>query len=63
MSKELIPNIDTMTIEVKVTKEPKLVMICGGKAKMIDLPANGETKVVMHQGKIKRHITQEGEEF
>ncbi|ERI10913.1 XtrA/YqaO family protein [Aneurinibacillus aneurinilyticus] len=60
---ELTPDISTMKVEVPVTNEAYMVLICEGKAKLIKLPENGETRIVMHQKKIKRHLNTEGEEF
>lgn len=39
------------------------MVVCDGKAKLTKLPPHGETKIVTHQGKIKRVKWDEGEEF
>ncbi|KKB34390.1 hypothetical protein QY97_02463 [Bacillus thermotolerans] len=41
----------------------KALVICDGKVKVADLPQHGETKIVTHQGKVKRVKWDEGEEF
>ena len=43
--------------------EPFCVVYCNGKAKLTKLPVHGETKVITHQGKVKRVKFDEGEEF
>ncbi len=37
--------------------------ILSGKAKLTYLPEHGETKLIKHQGKVKRVKFDEGEEF
>jgi hypothetical protein len=44
-------------------KESITMVVCDGKAKLTKLPPHGETKIVTHQGKIKRVKWDEGEEF
>ncbi|WP_431189195.1 XtrA/YqaO family protein [Cytobacillus firmus] len=39
------------------------VVVCNGKARMTGLPSYGETKIITHQGKVKRVKFDEGEEF
>ena len=43
--------------------EPFCVVYSDGKAKFTKLPAHGETKVITHQGRVKRVKFDEGEEF
>ncbi|MGG3573227.1 XtrA/YqaO family protein [Bacillus gobiensis] len=38
-------------------------MVSKGTAKMTKLPPHGETKIITHQGKVKRVKFDEGEEF
>jgi Phage-like element PBSX protein XtrA len=38
------------------------VVMCEGKARLKELPNHGETKIVTHQGKVKRVKFDEGEE-
>ncbi|SEA53362.1 hypothetical protein SAMN05421743_105202 [Thalassobacillus cyri] len=42
---------------------PFCVVYCEGKAKITFLPEHGETKVITHQGKVKRVKFDEGEDF
>jgi hypothetical protein len=39
------------------------VVVSNGKAKVTDLPTFGETKIITHQGKVKRVKFDEGEDF
>jgi hypothetical protein len=39
------------------------VVVCSGKARMTELPSHGETKIITHQGIVKRVKFDEGEEF
>jgi hypothetical protein len=39
------------------------IVVCNGKAKVTKLPDHGETKIVTHQGKVKRVKFDEGEDF
>lgn len=43
--------------------EPFCVVYCDGKAKITSLPSHGETKVITHQGRVKRVKFDEGEDF
>ncbi|WP_026702842.1 XtrA/YqaO family protein [Salibacterium aidingense] len=63
--KDLEINTATGKIELDATAydKPVLVMISEGRAKQTVLPHHGETKVVTHQGKLKRVRFDEGEEF
>lgn len=40
-----------------------IVVYCDGKAKLTYLPDHGKTKVIKHQGKVKRVKFDEGEDF
>ncbi|MFC7060789.1 XtrA/YqaO family protein [Halobacillus seohaensis] len=42
---------------------PFCVVYCNGKAKITTLPEHGETKVITHQGKVKRVKFDEREDF
>lgn len=52
-------------IDIDTTKfnRPFVVVVSEGKARLTELPAHGETRVVTHQGKVKRVKFDEGEEF
>lgn len=39
------------------------IVVSEGKAKLARLPHHGETKIITHQGKVKRVKWDEGEEF
>ncbi len=39
------------------------IIFSAGKAKLTALPQHGETKIITHQGKVKRVKFDEGEEF
>ncbi|MED4917571.1 XtrA/YqaO family protein [Geobacillus thermodenitrificans] len=63
--KELQINPSTMKLEIDIIEQKGsfAIVVCDGKAKMVELPAHGETKIVTHQGKVKRVKFDEGEEF
>jgi Phage-like element PBSX protein XtrA len=52
-----------LDIDLKEGKPPFIVVYCQGEAKITYLPEHGETKVITHQGKVKRLKFDEGEEF
>lgn len=39
------------------------IVVCNEQAKLTELPHHGETKIITHQGKVKRVKFDEGEEF
>ncbi|WP_054634849.1 XtrA/YqaO family protein [Thalassobacillus sp. C254] len=39
------------------------IVVCNRQAKLTSLPDHGETKIITHQGKVKRVKYDEGEEF
>lgn len=59
---EVKVNNDKIELDIEGDK-PFCVVYCGGKAKIAELPTHGETKVITHQGKVKRVKFDEGEEF
>ncbi|MFE0506951.1 XtrA/YqaO family protein [Peribacillus butanolivorans] len=63
--KDIVINPSTMRLEIDITEQKGsfAIVVCGGKAKLAQLPEHGETKIVTHQGKIKRVKFDEGEEF
>jgi hypothetical protein len=66
--KEISMNTSTMKLEIDImnTMEQKgsfAIVVCEGKAKITKLPDHGETKIVTHQGKVKRVKFDEGEDF
>ncbi len=62
---EIKINVDTMKFEVDIMeqKESFAIVVCDGKAKLTELPHHGETKIITHQGKVKRVKFDEGEDF
>ncbi|RFA37053.1 hypothetical protein CAI16_02980 [Virgibacillus dokdonensis] len=63
--KDIQINPETMILEIDLLKQKEnfAVVVCEGKAKITELPAHGETKIVTHQGRVKRVKFDEGEEF
>ncbi|TDQ31899.1 XtrA/YqaO family protein [Aureibacillus halotolerans] len=63
--KPLAVNIDTGKIDLDVLQQetPFIVVACNGTYKLCELPEHGETKVITHQGQVKRVKFDEGEEF
>ncbi|MDL4842817.1 XtrA/YqaO family protein [Aquibacillus rhizosphaerae] len=58
--------INDKKIQIDVDLEgnrPFCVVYCEGQAKFTYLPDHGETRVITHQGKVKRVKFDEGEEF
>lgn len=62
---EIKINADTMKFEVDILKQKEsfAIVVCDGKAKLTTLPHHGETKIITHQGKVKRVKFDEEEEF
>lgn len=60
-----LQNIDVKEIEniENFEKKPFVIVYSQGVAKLTYLPNHGETKVITHQGRVKRVIFDEGEEF
>ncbi|UJW58760.1 hypothetical protein HXZ66_15695 [Bacillus sp. A116_S68] len=63
--KDLETNPQNGNIELNITHydRPILILISEGRVKEAQLPDHGETKVITHQGKLKRVKFEEGEEF
>lgn len=62
--KEMKVDPATMRLELDIMElNNKVIVIGDGKVKMADLPNFGETRIVTHQGKVKRVKWDEGEEF
>jgi hypothetical protein len=60
---EINPSTLKLEIDIMDKEGSFAVVVCDGKAKITELPAYGETKIVTHQGKVKRVGWNEGEEF
>jgi len=52
-----------LEIDLLENKGGFAVIVSEGKAKITMLPEFGETKIITHQGKVKRVKFDEGEEF
>jgi hypothetical protein len=54
--KELKINPSTRKLEIDIMEQKGsfAIVVCDGKAKMTSLPNHGETKIITHQGKVKR---------
>ena len=62
--KELKINIDRkLALDIMGLLYSYVVVLSQGKAKVAELPAFAETKIVTHQGQVKRVRWDEGEEF
>ncbi|MBS4172104.1 XtrA/YqaO family protein [Bacillus sp. FJAT-49736] len=63
--KDIEINPSTMKLEIDIMEQKGsfAIVVCDGKARIAPLPEHGETKIVTHQGKIKRVKWDEGEEF
>jgi NAD kinase len=63
--RELPINSSTMRLEIDIMEQKGsfAIVVCDGKAKITELPPYGETKIITHQGKVKRIRFDEGEEF
>jgi hypothetical protein len=60
---EINPSTMKLEIDIMELKGSFAVVVCEGKAKITELPSHGETKIITHQGKIKRVKFDEGEDF
>ncbi|XQY90659.1 XtrA/YqaO family protein [Metabacillus sp. HB246100] len=55
----------TMKLEIDIMEQKRCfaIVVCDGQARLTELPDHGETKIVTHQGKVKRVKFDEGEDF
>ncbi|MBY0122174.1 XtrA/YqaO family protein [Bacillus sp. S/N-304-OC-R1] len=60
---EINPSTNLLEIDIINRKGSFAIVVCDGKARFTELPEHGETKIVTHQGKVKRVKFDEGEEF
>ncbi|WHY63246.1 XtrA/YqaO family protein [Cytobacillus firmus] len=60
---DINPRTNRLGIDIMEQKGRFAVVVCDGKARITELPAYGETKIITHQGKVKRVKFDEGEEF
>jgi NAD kinase len=58
-------NPSTMKLEIDIMEQKGsfAIVVCDGKARLTNLPEHGETKIITHQGKVKRVKFDEGEDF
>jgi len=52
-----------LEIDIMEQKGSFAIVVCDVKARLTQLPEYGETKIVTHQGKVKRVKFDEGEDF
>ncbi|EWG12730.1 XtrA/YqaO family protein [Cytobacillus firmus] len=60
---EINPRTNRLEIDIMEQKGSFAIVVCNGKARLTDLPPHGETKIITHQGIVKRVKFDEGEEF
>nr|WP_309101664.1 XtrA/YqaO family protein [Fredinandcohnia onubensis] len=60
---EINPTNLKLEIDIMEYNTSFAVVVCDGKARLTELPEHGETKIITHQGKVKRVKFDEGEEF
>lgn len=63
--KDVEINLQSGTMELSDLdlSKPCMIVVAGGKVRLTELPAHGDTTVVTHQGKVKYVRWNEGEEF
>ncbi|MBD8031962.1 MULTISPECIES: XtrA/YqaO family protein [Solibacillus] len=52
-----------LLVDIMELADSCVIIMSQGKAKVAELPAFAETKIVTHQGQVKRVRWEEGEEF
>ncbi|MEH7521994.1 XtrA/YqaO family protein [Bacillus sp. JJ1503] len=62
-SLEINPSTNLLEIDIIGKKGSFAIVVCDGRARLTELPEHGETKIVTHQGKVKRVKFDEGEDF
>lgn len=60
---EVNPSTNLLEIDIINKKGSFAIVVCNGKARLTELPNHGETKIITHQGKVKRVKFDEGEDF
>ncbi|QDQ03198.1 hypothetical protein FOH38_23685 [Lysinibacillus fusiformis] len=62
--KELNIGVDgKLYLDIMELPETCVIVLSKGVAKVAELPAHAETKIITHQGQVKRVKWDEGEEF
>lgn len=52
-----------LNFDILKAEEPIVLVVGQGRVRCAPLPAHGKTKIVTHQGQVKRVEWDEGEEF
>lgn len=60
---QIDPSTNRLEIDIMEQKGSFAIVVCDGKARLTELPPHGETKIITHQGKVKRVKFDEGEDF
>ncbi|MDQ0299664.1 hypothetical protein J2S78_002084 [Salibacterium salarium] len=60
---DINPSTGELDIDIMEQNSSFAIVVCNGQARFTELPNHGETKIVTHQGKVKRIKYDEGEEF
>lgn len=60
---EINQNNGKIEIDIFEQNNPFVIVVSDGRARLTELPSHGETRVVTHQGKVKRVKFDEGEDF
>jgi hypothetical protein len=63
--KNVTINPESSRLELDIMELPTsfVIVVSEGRARLTELPIHGETKIVTHQGKVKRVKFDEGEDF
>ncbi|GLO64398.1 XtrA/YqaO family protein [Oceanobacillus kimchii] len=61
--KDILIREDHLPYSTEEEDKPFIIVYSKGKTKMSYLPDHGETKIITHQGEVKRVRFDEGEEF
>ncbi|MET3508448.1 XtrA/YqaO family protein [Halalkalibacter oceani] len=60
---EINPLSGKIELDISNQDKPFVIVVSDGRARLTVLPEHGETRVVTHQGKVKRVKFDEGEDF
>ncbi|MGG0718698.1 XtrA/YqaO family protein [Robertmurraya massiliosenegalensis] len=60
---QINPTTNRLELDIMDKKGSFAIVVCDGKARLTELPPHGETKIITHQGKVKRVKFDEGEDF
>lgn len=62
-SVEINPQSGKIDLDTFTQDKPFIIIVSDGRARLTKLPSHGETKVLTHQGKVKRVKFDEGVDF